>query len=120
MLALKSVKDILKCMGLILQETDKKHSLQHYVKNVLITLPMVVLLWPLCAYFVYNTNNLVNATDVFYVIAATMMSIGQYWFLVAQKKPLVNLISELQTIIDQSIYLYAYKSNFFKLLMEPI
>lgn len=100
MLALKSVKDILRFMGLLM-ESDKKNSL-HYVKNVLITAPMVVLLVPLCGFLVSKANNLLSATDVFYVIAATILCIGQYWFLVAQKRPLFELLSELQALIDQS------------------
>lgn len=100
MLALKSVKDILRFMGLLM-ESDKKYSL-HYVKNVLITAPMVVLLLPLCGYLVFNANNLLTATDVFYVIAATFLCIGQYWFLVVQKRPTTDLLSELQALIDQS------------------
>lgn len=100
MLALKSVKDILEFMGLI-RESDKKYSL-HYVKNVLITVPMVVLLLPLCGYLVFSANSLLRATDVFYVVVATILCIGQYWFLVAQKGPLLDLLSELQALIDQS------------------
>lgn len=100
MLALKSIKDILKFMGLV-ERTDETNS-SRYVKNILITIPMVVLLLPLCAYILTEANNLRDVTEVFYVIAATIMCIGQYWFLVAQKKPLENLISELQTLIDQS------------------
>lgn len=101
MSALKSVQDIFKFMGLLL-ETDKPYSLQ-YVRNVLITLPMVLLLLPLCAYIVFNANNLLGATDVFYVIAATILCISQYWIFVMQKRPLFNLLAELQTLIDQSI-----------------
>lgn len=100
MLALKSVKEILEFMGL-LKESDRKNSL-HYVKNVLITVPMVILLFPLCGYLAFNGNSLLRATDVFYVIAATILCIGQYWFLVAQKGPLFDLLSELQALIDQS------------------
>lgn len=87
-------------MGLI-RESDKKYSL-HYVKNVLITVPMVILLLPLCGYLVFSANSLLRATDVFYVIAATILCIGQYWFLVVQKGPLFDLLSELQALIDQS------------------
>lgn len=94
------MKDILRFMGLLI-ESDKKYSL-HYVKNVLITVPMVVLLLPLCGYLVSNGNNLLSATDVFYVIAADCLCIGQYWFLVVQKGPLLDLLSELQALIDQS------------------
>lgn len=109
-LALKSVRDILKFMGLLL-DSEQQYSL-HYVKNVLVTLPMVLLLLPLCAYLFFDGNNLVNATDVFYVIAATILCIGQYWFLVLQKRPLLDLLAELQTIIDQS----KYQIKLFKLL----
>lgn len=117
MLALKSVKDILKFMGLVSDAAaavnDRRLSYSYYVRNILITIPMVVLLMPLCAYFVYHANDLVHATEVFYVIAATILCIGQYWFLVWQREPLENLISELQTLIDQSkndffIFLYHY------------
>ena len=100
MLALKSVKDILRFMGLLM-ETDDKYSL-HYVKNVVISLPMLVLLLPMCGYLVSSANHLLSATDVFYVIAADCLCIGQYWFLVAQKRQLLDLMSELQVLIDQS------------------
>lgn len=99
MLALKSVRDILKFMGLL--HADNKNSL-YYVKNVLITVPMLVLLLPLCGYLVLNANNILKATDAFYVIAATILCICQYWFLVAQKGTLLDLLSELQKLIDQS------------------
>lgn len=112
MLALKSVRDILKFMGLLL-DSDQKNP-WHYVKNVLITTPMVVLLLPLFGYLIFNNNNLVQVTDVFYVIVATILCIAQYMFLVFQKKPLVNLISELQAIIDQS----KCQIGFSELLME--
>lgn len=79
-------------------------------------MPMVLLLLPLCAYLFFNGNNLVDATDVFYVIAATILCIAQYLFLVFQKKPLVDMLSELQAIIDQS----KCQIGFSKLLMKPI
>lgn len=101
MLALKSVKDIFELMGLLM-ETDQPWRLHHYVKNVLISIPLFTLLYPLCAYFRYNMFNLLNATDAFYVIAATILCLGQYWFLVMQKQPLRNLLLELQALIDQS------------------
>lgn len=104
MLALKSVKDILVFMGVVV-DTDENYSLQ-YVKNVLITMPLVILLLPLCGYIAFNVHSLLSATDVFYLIAACLQSIGQYWFLVAHKAPLQDLISELQMLIDQSIYIY--------------
>lgn len=63
---------------------------------------MLVLLLPLCGYLVSNATNLLSATDVFYVIAADCLCIGQYWFLVAQKRQLNDLMSELQVLIDQS------------------
>lgn len=98
MLAFKSVRDILDFMGLLLPV-----NLQfHYIKNVIISIPLLLLLYSLCAYFFYNLNNLVNATDVFYVIAASLLCFGQYWFLVVQKGSLFELLSTLQTIIDQS------------------
>lgn len=101
MLALKSVKGIFKFMGLLL-ETDAPWLLLHYVKNVLISIPLFTLLYPLCAYFRDNMYILVNATDAFYVIAAVLLCLGQYWFLVMQKQPLRCLFSELQALIDQS------------------
>lgn len=98
MLAFKSVKEILQFMGLLLPA-----NLQfHYIKNVIITIPIILLLYSLCAYFFYNLNNLVNATDVFYVIAASLLCFGQYWFLVVQKDSLGEMLSTLQTLIDQS------------------
>lgn len=101
MLALKSVKGIFKFMGLLL-ETDAPWFLLHYVKNVLISIPLLTLLYPLCAYFHHNMSILLNATDAFYVIAATLLCLGQYWFLVMQKQPLRCLFSELRALIDQS------------------
>lgn len=99
MLTLKSVRDILEFMGLVLEQDATW--LLHYKKNVIITIPLFALLCPLCAYFVYNFSNLVNATDVFYVIAATLLCIVQYWFLAIQKRPLERLLSELQTLVDR-------------------
>lgn len=100
MFALKSVRDILEFMSLL---SNRDESLG-YVKNVLITIPMVLLLAPLCAYLTFHGNNLLNATDVFYVIAATILCIAQYWILVMQKRPVRELLTKLQTLIDQSIW----------------
>lgn len=78
------------------------HFLNYYSRNVVISIPLFVLLFPLLAYFIVNLNNLSKATDVTYVIAADSMCIGQYWYLVTQKIPLQNLLVELQGIINES------------------
>lgn len=97
-------------------ETDKKYPL-HYVKNVLISVPMLVLLLPLCGYLVATGNHLLSATDVFYVIAADCLCIGQYWFLVAQKRQLLNLMSELQVLIDQSKWQFERFASYWLVLI---
>lgn len=108
MLAFESVRQILDFMEL-LAPADPNNRWTHYVKNVLISLPMLMLLCSLCAYFALHIGNLVEATDVFYVIAATLLCIGQYWFLVGQKVPLVHLLGDLQQLVDQreSIFVVA-------------
>lgn len=98
--AFESVKQILDFMEL-LAPADPNNRWTHYIKNVLISLPMLLLLCSLCAFFVLHLDNLVEATDVFYVIAATLLCIGQYWFLVGQKVPLVHLLNDLQQLVDQ-------------------
>lgn len=100
MLAFESVRQILDFMEL-LAPADPNNRWTHYVKNVLISLPMLMLLCSLCAYFALHIGNLVEATDVFYVIAATLLCIGQYWFLVGQKAALVHLLGDLQQLVDQ-------------------
>lgn len=76
--------------------------IDYYLRNILISIPLFVMLFPLLAYFIVNLNNVSKATDVTYVIAADAMCIGQYWFLAAQKIPLQNLLDELQRIVDES------------------
>lgn len=100
MTQLKLVKKSLNYMG-VLSESDGKQC----VKQLLVTFPMLTLLVPLCAYFVYHKNNVVNATEVFYVIAASILCILQYWFLIAKRRQLADLMSELHVLIDQSKHL---------------
>lgn len=100
-MAFESVKAILNFMGLILVP-GTTNTRMHYIKNVLITLPMLLLLGSLSAYFAVNLSNLVEATDVFYVIASTLLCIGQYWFLVTQKESLWLVLIDLQKLIDRS------------------
>lgn len=110
MFTLVSVKGILEFMGLLLDiefqngVVIRTKNPLHFLKNIVITIPLVLLLFPLCAYFYFNLNILMNATDVFYVIAATILCMGQYWFLVVQKVPLQRVLIELQAIVDQSNY----------------
>lgn len=103
LLTLKPIRVILKILGLLYDiEKPINHSLIGYLPNIIYTIPLLSLLFPLIAYFYYNMDNLTNATDVFYVIAATLLCIGQYWFLVVQKRPLFHLLAELQLLVDQS------------------
>lgn len=53
-------------------------------------------------YFYSNIDNLHKATEAFYVIAATLMCIGQYWFLLYKKTNLINLLNWLQSLVEQS------------------
>lgn len=108
MFTLESVKGILEFMGLLIQKVTNEETKPsssdktHYLRNIIFTIPLLLLLFPLCAYFYFNISNLINATDVFYVIASTTLCIGQYWFLVMQKLPLQQLLVELQELVDQS------------------
>lgn len=104
-ITLKSVKGILKIMGILLStEQMLNRSVLHYVPNLVYNIPLMLLLHPLLAYFYVNVDNLTNATDAFYVIAATIMCISQYWFLMFQKVPLWHLFSQLQHLVDHRKY----------------
>lgn len=94
-------------MGL-LSSVEKTSS---YWPNVLYTVPLIALLLPLVAYFYANMVNLIKATDAFYVIAATVMCIGQYWSLVLKKLELSHLVVRLQHLVDQSIYTNVNENN---------
>lgn len=100
-MAFESVKPILDFMGLILVP-GTTNMRTHYIKNVLFTVPMLLLLCSLGAYFLVNLSNLMKATEVFYVIAATLLCIGQYWFLVSQKESLWLVLINLQKLVDHS------------------
>lgn len=104
---LKSIKSILSTMGLLsgVDRTHTRPELITYWPNLLYTIPLLTLLFPLMAYFQTNMVNLIKATDAYYVIAATLMCIGQYWFLVVQKPELSHLMFRLQYLVDQSINL---------------
>lgn len=99
---LSTIKPVMEIMGL--KYKPNQHLINYYSRNLVISIPLFVLLFPLLAYFIVNLNNLSKATDVTYVIAADLMCIGQYWFLVAQKLPLQKLMSELQWIVQQSMF----------------
>lgn len=102
-ITLKSIKSILSTMGLLsrVDQTTSRQLINYWV-NVVYTIPLLTLLFPLVAYFHANMVNLIKATDAFYVIAATLMCIGQYWFLVMQKAELSHLVHRLQYLVDQS------------------
>lgn len=107
-ITLKSIKSILSTMGLLsrIGPTTGRQRFQfiNYLPNVAYTIPLLTLLFPLAAYFYANMVNLIKATDAFYVIAATLMCIGQYWFLVVQKPELSHLVLRLQCLVDQSTF----------------
>lgn len=107
-ITLKSIKSILSTMGLLARigPTASRQRIQfiNYWPNVMYTVPLLTLLFPLAAYFYANMVNLIKATDAFYVIAATLMCIGQYWFLVVQKPELSHLVLRLQYLVDQSTF----------------
>lgn len=104
MITLQSIKTILKVMGLYSNDDGQfNHNLINYLPNIIYSIPLLSLLFPLIAYFCKNVGNLSNATDVFYVIAATLLCIGQYWFMMLQKVPLMHLLCELQQLVDKSI-----------------
>lgn len=91
-------------MGLLssVEQTANVPFITNYCSNVLYTIPLLALLFPLIAYFSVNMVNIIKATDAYYVIAATLMCIGQYWFLVVQKPELRHLVHRLQYLVDQS------------------
>lgn len=107
MLAFEQINSILDFMGL-LRASANTNPWTHYIKNVLITLPMLVLLSCLCAFFIANLGDLVEATDVFYVIASTLLCISQYWFLVGQKISLCSVLTNLQHLVDQSEFCHYF------------
>lgn len=115
MLAFESINSILDFMGL-LRAKGHTNPWNHYIKNVLITLPMLVLLGCLCAFFITNLDDLVEATDVFYVIAATLLCISQYWFLAGQKISLRNVLAILQRLVSQSEF--SHCTHFFLYLLH--
>lgn len=104
MITLQPIRVIVHLMSLQLDQTDKNSLFAsfHYLQNLAISMPMILLLIPLIAYFYYNLANITKATEAFYVIAATLMCIGQYWFLVVQKEPIFKLLAQLQMLVDQS------------------
>lgn len=106
-ITLKSIKSILVTMGLLDSNSNQILSSEKFINfwpNLVYTIPLLALLFPLLAYFHANVVNIIKATDAFYVIAATLMCIGQYWFLVLQKSELRQLMFELQYLVDQSIH----------------
>lgn len=113
-ITLRSIKSILSTMGLLSSaEQTSSQTIISYWLNVLYTIPLLALLVPLVAYFYANMVNLIKATDAFYVIAATLMCIGQYWFLVLQKPELSRLVVRLQNLVDQSTICTNFDENHF-------
>lgn len=110
LIILQSIKSILSTMGLM-EGVDQSHPLKliTYWTNALYTIPLLALLFPLIAYFYANMVNLIKATDAYYVIAATLMCIGQYWFLVVQKSELSHLLLRMQHLVNQSKWAF-YKT----------
>lgn len=102
LITLKSIRSILHTMGLLSSAVQVSTQNPINWPNCLYTIPLLALLFPLGSYFYANIVDLVKATDAFYVIAATLMCLGQYWFLVMQKSELNRLLLRLQFLVEQS------------------
>lgn len=100
---LVSIKSILSGMALLNVDPTLINKLKSYCYNLLYTVPLLALLFPLIAYFYANLANITKATDAFYVIAATVMCIGQYWSLVIEKTKLAHLLLRLQYLVNESM-----------------
>lgn len=103
LITLKSIRSILHVMGLMSSAVQVPiQNPINYWPNLLYSIPLLALLFPLVSYFYANIATLLEATDAFYVIAATLMCLGQYWFLVMQKFELNRLVLRLQHLVEQS------------------
>lgn len=94
---LKENKAILGVMGLLTSGDD----IRTILPILLWSIPLISLLMPCIAYSLSNINDVNKATEATYVVAADVLCLGQYWFLVAQRNELKKILKRLDGLVQK-------------------
>lgn len=81
--------------------TNRGDLMLNFIRNLIVSGILLFLLVSASAFFLVHITNIAKTTEATYCITASALPLAQYWYCIARKAKLRDVIADLQTIINQ-------------------
>lgn len=99
---LSSIIVVCKVMGLYSYKNSNHFNFLNKILNIILTILVLVLLFPVLAYFLKNLSDVGAAAEALSVLFALILNCGQYILFALKKNDLRQLFIQFQETVDKS------------------